>query len=219
MDWIYLDKLSFSYGDRKILDGLTLRVHKKEHIGIVGGSGNGKSTLLKILSGLYEVQEGSCIVAGEKKTALIRKQVAMVMQSPCLLPMSIRDNITCGHPMPEEKVWDAVRTAQLEEWLRQLPEGLDSQVGERGSKISGGQAQRIAIARAIAKDAPVILLDEPTSALDGQTATALMDALEALTEGKTVIHVTHREETLNGCDRILLLKGGRLYDKESEEPV
>ena len=99
--------------------------------------------------------------------------------------------------------------------MSRLPEGLDSFVGERGGSISGGQAQRIAIARAIAKDAPVILLDEPTSALDDKTSVALLRAMERLTEGKTVIHVTHREESLQNYDRILVLKGGKLFDKES----
>ena len=141
------------------------------------------------------------------------------MQTPGLFPLSIRENITCGHSMTEEKVWEAVRAAQLEEWVKELPEGLDSLVGERGGNISGGQAQRIAIARAIAKDAPVVLLDEPTSALDGETADALLRAMERLTEGKTVIHVTHREETLHGYDRILVLKEGRLFEKESESRV
>ena len=212
---IRLREISFCYGEKKVLDRISLEVREKEHIGILGGSGSGKSTLLKILAGLYAVKEGCCEVAGETAPERIRKQVAMVMQTTGLFPMSIRDNITCGHPVTEEKVWEAVRAAQLEEWVRGLPLGLDSLVGERGGNISGGQAQRIAIARAIAKDAPVILLDEPTSALDGETADALLRALERLTEGKTVIHVTHREETIQTYDRILVLKEGKLFDKES----
>ena len=212
---ILLQEVSFGYGEKRILDRITLQVREKEHIGILGGSGNGKSTLLKILAGLYEVKEGRCTMEGDHRPEQIRQQVAMVMQTPCLLPMSIRDNITCGHPMSEEKLWNAVCAAQLEEWVSRLPEGLDSFVGERGGSISGGQAQRIAIARAIAKDAPVILLDEPTSALDDKTSVALLRAMERLTEGKTVIHVTHREESLQNYDRILVLKGGKLFDKES----
>ena len=212
---IRLRDVSFWYGEKKILDRISLEVREKEHIGILGGSGSGKSTLLKLLSGLYTVKEGSATVAGESATEGIRKKVAMVMQTPGLFPLSIRENITCGHPIPEEKVWEAVRAAQLEEWGKGLPDGLDSLVGERGGNISGGQAQRIAIARAIAKDAPVVLLDEPTSALDGETADALLRAMECLTEGKTVIHVTHREETIGNYDRILVLKEGKLFEKES----
>lgn len=212
---IWLREISFCYGEKKILDKISLTVREKEHIGILGGSGCGKSTLLKILAGLYPVKEGCCRVAGETVPERIRKQVAMVMQTPGLFPLSIRENITCGHPVGEEKVWEAVRAAQLEKWVRELPEGLDSFVSERGGNLSGGQAQRIAIARAIAKDAPVILLDEPTSALDGETADALLGALERLAEGKTVIHVTHREETIRNYDRILVLKEGKLFEKES----
>lgn len=212
---VVLREISFCYGEKKILDKVSLTVREKEHIGILGGSGSGKSTLLKLLAGLYPVKAGYCEVAGECVSERIRKQVAMVMQTPGLFPLSIRENITCGHSITEEKVWEAVQAAQLETWVRELPEGLNSLVGERGGNISGGQAQRIAIARAIAKDAPVVLLDEPTSALDGETAEALLRALERLTEGKTVIHVTHREETVQNYDRILVLKEGKLLEKES----
>lgn len=212
---VRLREISFCYGEKKILDKVSLEVRNKEHIGILGGSGSGKSTLLKILAGLYSVKEGLCEVAGKSMPEEIRKQVAMVMQAPGLFPLSIRENITCGHPIAEEKVWEAVRAAQLEEWVRELPDGLDSLVGERGGNLSGGQAQRIAIARAIAKDAPVVLLDEPTSALDGETTDALLRAMDRLTEGKTVIHVTHREETIQNYDRILTLKEGKLFEKKS----
>lgn len=216
---VLLREISFCYGEKKILDRISLTVREKEHIGILGVSGSGKSTLLKILAGLYPVKEGRCEVAGENSPEGIRKQVAVVMQTPGLFPLSIRENITCGHPISEENVWAAVRAAQLEEWVRELPNGLDSLVGERGGNLSGGQAQRIAIARAIAKDAPVVLLDEPTSALDGETADALLRAMERLTEGKTVIHVTHREETIQNYDRILVLKEGKLFEKESVSGV
>ena len=141
------------------------------------------------------------------------------MQTPGLLPLSIRENITCGHPISEERMWEAIRAAQLEEWILSLPEGIDTYVGERGTNVSGGQAQRIAIARAIAKNAPVILLDEPTSALDDKTMDSLMTALDVLTEGKTVIHVTHRKETVQNYDRIMVLEGGKLYDTEFEKLI
>lgn len=212
---IRLRNVSFCYGEKRILDGISLKVREKEHIGILGGSGCGKSTLLKILAGLYPAKEGDCEVAGERTPEGIRKQVSMVMQSPGLFPLSIRENITCGHPVTEERLWEAVRAAQLEAWVKGLPQGLDSLVGERGGNLSGGQAQRIAIARAFAKDAPVVLLDEPTSALDGETAEALLRAMDLLTEGRTVIHVTHREETVRKYDRILVLKEGKLVEKES----
>jgi len=115
--------------------------------------------------------------------------------------------------MDEAVIRRACEKAQLSEWIYSLPDGLDTFVGERGGQVSGGQAQRIAIGRAIAKDAPVILLDEPTSALDSDTGAAVMAALSSLTNGKTVLHVSHQIAMLSGCDRILRLEGGRLYDQ------
>ena len=216
---ILLKKATFTYGEKIILDEISLSVKKQEHIGILGSSGGGKSTLLKIIAGLYEVTKGTCIVAGYEDIDSIRKQVAVVMQNTSLFPMSIRDNITCGHSMSDERISEAIKAAQLESWICSLPDGLDSYVGERAGKVSGGQAQRIAIARAIAKDAPVILLDEPTSALDEETVGAVMLALQNLTKGKTVVHVTHRADTLWDCDCIYELRGGKLYDTKSRSSI
>jgi ABC-type multidrug transport system fused ATPase/permease subunit len=209
---IVIKDLCFRYGGAHILDRINLRVARGEHVGIVGPSGGGKSTLLKLVSGLYEAREGEVTVMGARTACGRRKNVAMVMQSAALFPASIRDNLTCGHGMGEDALRAACRAAQLEEWIAGLPEGLETFVGERGGQVSGGQAQRICIARAILKGAPVILLDEPTSALDGGTSAGVIAALGELTAGKTVLHVSHRMETLAGCGRVLRLEGGRLHD-------
>lgn len=209
---IVIKDLSFSYDGKRVLDCINLSVKPGEAVGIIGASGGGKSTLLKLISGLYEAQAGDIWVMGARTAADRRRQAAMVMQSAGLFPLSIRDNITCGHEMDEAAILKACEAAQLTQWIASLPEGLDTFVGERGGRVSGGQAQRIAIARAIAKNAPVILLDEPTSALDDDTGAAVIAALNSLTRGKTVVHVSHRPETLAGCSRILCLKGGRLHD-------
>ena len=206
------ENVSFGYGERAVLRHLSLTVATGERIGILGVSGGGKSTLLKLLSGLYVPQEGFVEAHGERAPAAIRKQVAMVLQSAALFPASIRENITCGHPMAEETIARACEAAQLSAWIATLPEGLDAFVGERGGKVSGGQAQRIAIARAIAKDAPVILLDEATSALDHDTGSAVLAALSNLTLGKTVIHVSHQSGTFEGYDHVYRLEGGQLRD-------
>ena len=208
---ITIDNLSFSYDANRVLDNINLAVKTGEAVGIAGISGGGKSTLLKLISGLYDVQNGKILVMGAQNSANRRKNVAMVMQSSSLFPASIRDNISCGHEMDEAGILRACKAAQLTQWIDTLPDGLDTFVGERGGKVSGGQGQRIAIARAIAKNAPVILLDEPTSALDNDTSAAVITALGELTKGKTVLHVSHRPETLAGCDRVLRLEGGRLY--------
>ncbi len=209
---IRLKDISFSYGENIVLREIHLMVKTGERVGIIGRSGGGKSTLLKLLSGLYIPQVGHVEVEGQTHPAEIRRHVAMVMQNAMLLPASIKENITCGHPMDERVLRQACEAAQLSEWISTLPNGIDTFVGERGGKVSGGQAQRIAIARAIAKQAPVVLLDEATSALDGDTGNAVLSALGSLTEGRTVISVTHRPETLTDCNRIYRLDGGQLHD-------
>lgn len=210
---IHVQNVNFSYGETMVLQNINLDVRTEEHIGILGASGGGKSTLLKLLSGLYETQSGIIEVEGKRAAADIRNQVAIVMQNAMLLPASIKENITFGHPMSDELIYQACNAAQLSEWIETLPEGINTFVGERGSKISGGQAQRIAIARAIAKQAPVVLLDEATSALDQDTSKAVLLALKNLMEHKTVISVTHRPETLVDCNLIYHLEGGCLHVK------
>lgn len=210
-DAIRLENISFTYEDRKIIDSLSLRVSKGEHVGILGDSGCGKSTLLKILAGLYGPDCGKAVIAGESVPKKIREHVAMVMQQASLFPMSIRDNISCGHDIAEEKIWAACESASIEKWVRSLPKGLDANVGERGNQVSGGQAQRIQIARAFCKDAPIILLDEPVSALDKETVHSVLRALRRLTDGRTVVHVTHHPETLEDEDTIYRMEGGRLF--------
>lgn len=207
---VFLDNISFSYESNVVFQNLSLTVRPGEHIAIVGDSGCGKSTILKILAGLYEPDCGRIIIAGESLPEKIREQVALVMQHNCLFPLSIRDNITCGHDIPEELIWSACENASLTKWIENLPEGLDTNVGERGGQVSGGQAQRIQIARALCKDAPVILLDEPVSALDKDTKHSILNALNKLMEGKTVIHVTHHPETLDSSYTIYRMEGGKL---------
>ena len=205
-----LEDVAFSYGGKQVLQNLSLMVRPGEHIGIVGDSGCGKSTLLKLLAGLYEPDSGSVEVMGKRTPGDIRKQVALVMQQNALFPLSIRDNITCGHHVPEAALWEACRGASLADWIKGLPQGLDTHVGQRGGQVSGGQAQRIQIARALCKDAPVILLDEPVSALDRDTGLSVLAALGRLTAGRTVIHVTHYPEALDDGYAIYRLEGGRL---------
>ena len=207
---VCLDNISFSYEDNIVIENLSLRVKSGEHIGIVGDSGCGKSTVLKILAGLYEPDCGKTTIMGECSSAKIREKVALVMQHNSLFPLSIRDNITCGHDIADEKVWTACENASLTKWIESLPNGLDTNVGERGNQVSGGQAQRIQIARALCKNAPVILLDEPVSALDQDTGYSVLNALNRLMDGKTVIHVTHHKETLDGSYTIYRMEGGKL---------
>jgi len=204
--------VSFSYRDETILRDTTLAIPQGARIGLVGPSGCGKSTLLKLVAGLYAPDSGTLAVLGETDTERLHRHVAMVLQPPLLFPASIRDNITCGHDMPEERILAACEAAQLSGWLRGLPDGLDTYVGERGNRLSGGQSQRICIARAIARQSPILLMDEATSALDVPTGAAVMGALRSLMKGKTVVSATHDLARLEGFDRILQFREGRLHE-------
>ena len=186
---IELKNVSFEYENTAIFENLSLSVAEGEKIGIIGESGCGKSTLLKLMAGLYVPSSGVISVDGVSRPDEIIKKISVVMQSPMLLPLSI-----------------------IEKWIDSLPEGLDTYLGDRADELSGGQAQRIAIARAMFKDANILLLDEPTSALDGENAASVLEAISHFTHDKTVVHVTHRKELLEGYDRVYLMKNGKLSE-------
>ena len=205
--------MTYTYENHPVFEHISLKVEKGQKVGIVGESGCGKSTLLKLIAGLYAPTEGSVTVAGESVPANITKKVSVVMQSPMLLPLTIRENITMGHEYSSEWIDKVVDAANIRSWIDTLDKGLDTYLGDRADELSGGQAQRIAIARAICKDADILLLDEPTSALDGENATSVLEALNRYAAGKTVIHVTHRPEHLSGYDRIFSMKAGELSDE------
>ena len=210
---IELKNVTYTYENHPVFEHISLKVEKGQKVGIVGECGCGKSTLLKLIAGLYAPTEGSVIVAGESVPANITKKVSVVMQSPMLLPLTIRENITMGHEYSSEWIDRVVDAANIRSWIDTLDKGLDTYLGDRADELSGGQAQRIAIARAICKDADILLLDEPTSALDGENAASVLEALNRYAAGKTVIHVTHRPEHLSGYDRIFSMKAGELSDE------
>lgn len=210
---IELNNVTYTYENHPVFEHISLKVEKGQKVGIVGESGCGKSTLLKLIAGLYAPTEGSVIVAGESVPANITKKVSVVMQSPMLLPLTIRENITMGHEYSSTWIDRVVDAANIRSWIDTLDKGLDTYLGDRADELSGGQAQRIAIARAICKDADILLLDEPTSALDGENAASVLEALNRYAADKTVIHVTHRPEHLSGYDRIFSMKAGEISDE------
>ena len=210
---IELKNVTYTYENHPVFEHISLKVEKGQKVGIVGESGCGKSTLLKLIAGLYAPTEGSVIVAGESVPSNITKEVSVVMQSPMLLPLTIRENITMGHEYSSEWIDRVIDAANIRSWIDTLDKGLDTYLGDRADELSGGQAQRIAIARAICKNADILLLDEPTSALDGENAASVLDALNRYAADKTVIHVTHRPEHLSGYDRIFSMKAGELSDE------
>ena len=207
---IELKEVTFSYDNKQVISNLNLNIKKGEKIGITGESGCGKSTLLRLMAGLYGADHGTVMVDGESDPEKISRKVSVVMQLPMLLPLSIYDNITMGHKYSPEQVKKVVKMARLSSWVDTLPDGIQTYLGDRADELSGGQAQRIAIARAMCKDSKVLLLDEPASALDDENSKSVLEAIMEYAIGKTVVHVTHQLKHLEGYDRIYLLKDGVL---------
>lgn len=210
---IYIEDMTFAYNNKEILHNINLKVDTGEIIGITGESGCGKSTLLKLLSGLYRPDTGIVEVYGQRIASEIMRKVAMVTQSAMLFPASIKENIACSGNADNAAIENALKAALLTDWVKTLPDGADTFVGERGGAVSGGQAQRIAVARAVYKNAPVFLLDEVTSHLDGDMGRELMEAILNLSKGKTVVIVSHRPEALIDCNRIFSVLGGQIHEK------
>lgn len=204
--------LYFSYHDKLILDNLSFSFNRGDHIGIIGESGCGKSTLLKIIAGLLSPDKGTVNVNGVTEPSALHKQVSMVMQDAMIMPFSVYENITLGHDVSTERINEIIEATRLSTWISSLPDGINTYLGNRGNELSGGQAARVAIARAMVKNSDIILLDEPTAALDRNTGEGVIEALNNLTSGKTVITVTHQPELLNGYNRILKMNEGKLYE-------
>jgi ATP-binding cassette subfamily B protein len=195
---------------RPILRDLSFRVAAGARVGIQGRTGAGKSTLISLLTRFYDVTAGSILLDGvdirEYKIADLRNQFSIVLQDTILFSTTIAENIAYGRPdATETEIIEAARLANAHDFISSLPDGYQTQVGERGMRLSGGERQRISIARAFLKDAPILLLDEPTSAVDSATEAAIVDAMERLMQGRTVFMIAHRLNTLRSCDVRLVL--------------
>ena len=211
--------VSFGYAhDRQVLHDVDLRIDTNQIAALVGGTGAGKSTLLSLVPRFYDPTSGSVTLDGRNLRQVTKKslraQVGMVLQDTLLFSTTIRENIAYGRPdASEEEIVDAARRAQADEFIRALPNGYASLVGERGGHLSVGQRQRIGIARAFLKNAPILLLDEPTSALDPTTESAIMDTIKELMRGRTTLIVTHRLATIHNVDRIVVLERGCVVEQ------
>jgi ATP-binding cassette subfamily B protein/subfamily B ATP-binding cassette protein MsbA len=212
-------KVSFGYGpERTVLQEIDLSVAPNQIIALVGGTGAGKSTLLSLVPRFYDPGEGKVMLDGGDLRSITKKslraKIAIVLQDTLLFSTTIRENIAYGRPdATEEEIREAARRAQADEFINQMPRGYDSPVGERGGHLSVGQRQRIGIARAFLKDAPILLLDEPTSALDPTTEAAIMETIKDLMHGRTTLIVTHRLATIHRVDRIVVLEHGRIVEQ------
>lgn len=208
--------LSFAYAEDKVLDRLDLSIAAGEKVAIVGASGGGKSTLVQLLLGLYTPQAGEVRFGGALQQAIgletLRDNVAVVLQHPALFNDTIRANLAMGRDVGDQACWDALRIAQLDGTVREMPQGLDSIVGRSGVRLSGGQRQRLAIARMVLAEPKVVILDEATSALDAATEYNLHQALGRFLRGRTTLIIAHRLSAVKQADRVLVFDGGRIAE-------
>jgi len=222
---IEFKNVNFRYTkDHPVLKDLSLKVAKDETLAIVGNSGGGKSTLVNLIPRFYDVNSGSITIDGidlrDYSMKSIRENISMVFQDNFLFSGTIRENILMGKPdASEEELNSAIESAHLQEMLEELPDGLDTILGERGTTLSGGQRQRVAIARAMIKNAPIIILDEATSALDNKSEEIVQRALDNLIKDKTVFVIAHRLSTIKNAHRIAVINEGELVELGTHEEL
>ena len=215
---VLVDRVTFGYEPgRAVLSEVSLEARPGETVAIVGPTGAGKSTLVSMVPRFFDPWSGTVSVDGVDVRAAtvhsVRSQVAIVLQEAFLFPMSVADNIAYGRPGADRhEIEEAARAANAHSFISALPEGYDTVLGERGATLSGGERQRISIARALLRDAPVLILDEPTSALDAQTEHLILEALSRLMAGRTTLLIAHRLSTIRGADRIVVLHEGRVAE-------
>jgi ABC-type multidrug transport system fused ATPase/permease subunit len=217
---IEFDDVSFRYkgAEKDALCNFNLTIEPGQKVALVGASGAGKSTVSSLLLGLYAPTAGEIRIDGVAQSELdmrwLRQKTALVMQESILLSGSVQDNIRFGRAdASDEEVREAARQAHAEEFIEKMPEGFETVVGERGAMLSGGQRQRLSIARALLRDPAILILDEPTSALDYESESLIQDALDVLTQGRTVVTIAHRLSTIRNCDRVLVLQDGQIIEQ------
>ena len=221
------DDVTFRYPTRPEVAALadfTLDVAAGETVAVVGPSGAGKSTLFQLVQRFYDPQGGEVRLDGVPLTRAdpeaVRRRIAVVPQETVIFAASARDNLRYGRwEASDEELWEAARAANAERFLRELPDGLDTFLGEAGARLSGGQRQRVAIARALLRDAPLLLLDEATSALDAESERLVQDALERLMRNRTTVVIAHRLATVRAADRIVVMNEGRIVEEGTHDAL
>jgi ATP-binding cassette subfamily B protein len=218
---IAFEHVRFHYPTRPevaALEDFTLAVSPGETVAIVGPSGAGKSTLFQLAQRFYDPEGGRVLIDGvalpDADPAAIRARIAMVPQDAVIFGASARDNLRYGDwTASDDRLWAAAEAANAAEFLRRLPQGLDTFLGEGGARLSGGQRQRVTIARALLRDAPILLLDEATSALDAESERLVQQALERLMATRTTLVIAHRLATVRAADRIIVMDDGRIVEQ------
>lgn len=222
---IAFDHVTFQYnGYGQVLSGLSLHIHAGTTVALVGPSGAGKSTMVKLLARFYDVTDGRLTLDGvdirDVTLKSLRQQTAIVSQDPILFSGTVAENLRYGKPdATDSELREAARLALCDAFIERLPDGYDTEVGERGLRLSGGQKQRLAIARAFLRDAPILLLDEPTSALDAESEELIKKALERLLEGRTAIIIAHRLSTIEHADRVVVIEEGTIIEQGRHEEL
>ena len=222
---ICLENVTFGYEPGvPVINEVTLEVRPGEVVALVGPTGAGKSTLVSLIPRFFDPWEGRVTFDGmdirQVKLADLRSQISIVLQDPFLMPMSVAENIAYGRPgATQDEIVEAAKAAQADDFIRRMPDGYDTVIAERGATLSGGERQRLSIARALLKDARVLILDEPTSALDAQTEASLLESFRRLMEGRTTFVIAHRLSTIRHADRIAVLEQGRLIELGSHEEL
>jgi ATP-binding cassette subfamily B protein/subfamily B ATP-binding cassette protein MsbA len=207
-----------------VLRKIDLRVHRGEKLGIVGPTGSGKTSLISLIPRFYDPTEGRVCIDDrdirELKLASLRRQISFVFQEPVLFATTVAENIAAGRPGADRaEIEEAARRAGIHDVIASLSDGYDTTLGERGGTLSGGQRQCVAIARAMLRDAPIVILDEPTTGLDHRSASMVTDALQELISDRTVLMISHDLHRLRDMDRILVLENGRLVQEGEYESI
>ena len=221
---IEMQDVSFSYGDKKVIDHVSLTIPQGTTTAIVGPSGSGKTTLVNLIARFWDVDSGSVRIGGidvkDYKLDSLMKNISMVFQNVYLFPDTIENNIKFGCPnATHEDVVKAAKAARCHDFISALPKGYQTVIGESGATISGGEKQRISIARAIMKDAPIIILDEATANVDPENEAELQKAIEALTQGKTIIMIAHRLKTVKNADQIIVIDRGKISQQGTHDEL
>ncbi len=222
---IAFEHVAFAYDPAApVLRDVNLTIKAGQRIGVCGPTGGGKSTVLSLIPRFYDATAGHVRIDGADVTDYkldgLRGQVGFVLQDTVLFVGTVRENIAYGRAdATDEEIVDAAKVANAHEFISQMPNGYDSMVGERGLTLSGGQRQRIGIARAVLRDSPILILDEPTAALDTESEMLVMEALERLMKGRTVITIAHRLSTIRDADKIVVLKGGVVAEEGAHDEL
>jgi subfamily B ATP-binding cassette protein MsbA len=222
---VEFENVVFGYEpDALVLKNVNFRIRSGQFVGIVGPTGGGKSTILSLIPRFYDVLEGAIRIDGtdvrDYQLEAIRGNIGYVLQDTVLFRGTVLENLAFGRPnATREEIMEAARQANADEFIQTLPHGYDTLVGERGSTLSGGQRQRIGIARVMLRDNPILLLDEPTAALDSETERLVIDALERLMKGRTVIMIAHRLSTIRSADQIVVIKNGVVCESGTHEEL